>query len=361
MSGIAYQNIGVFADHLLPNFLERLAKKKIETDFTFQSYPMVEWMFRNHTLKLRGGQSLEFRSQRGTSGQAIKMRPYQPIPRNYANRVSKGSAPWGAIAKSAAWNERLANHFTEGEKLTEYMDNQFLDCLKGTLDRLETSTFEVPESSADDMPFMGIPYLLPKLGVGVEDPVGGFNGQTAVLGDASTTTVIQGTDRSIVTQARTFVATHNGVNSAYLDTLRRCQNRTNYKPPRELKQYAETEAGDFRYLTNQLDAEMYESLVNKGPDDRNGDANPFYGVLTYRGMMWMPVPALDGKADSPGYGWNFKKLFPFAHQKYWMKWSEAIREPNDDESYYKRIDCEYQFACINEQQAGWCMHSVRAA
>lgn len=355
----AFPNVGVFADHLLPNFLERLKKKKIETDFTFQDYEMVDWMFRQHTLKLRGGESLEWRMQRGHSGEASKHRIFQPVSRNIENRIKKAKARWGAVVKTAAWNEREANHFKNDEtKLIEYMDSPIIDCLKGTLDRVERIPFEVPESAADDQPFFGMPYLFPMCLADVIDPVGGFNGTTAVYADGDTTTTIQEVDRSTIPLARTWCATHTGVNTAYLETLYRAMKRTGFKAPRDLKGYVDTSMTETRYFTNQSDQEAYLHLVNKGPDNRNGDYLPFTEV-TFAGMIWKGLAVLDGKAYSPGYGWNFKKTFPFAHSDYWMKWSQAIREPNDDESFYKRLDCECQMVSINERSGGWCIHETR--
>lgn len=358
-NGIAYTNIGVFADHLLPNFLERVKNKKVETDFTFNDYPLVDWFMRQFAMKFRGGQSLQFRIQRGTSGDAIKIRPYQPIPRNYADRITKGTANWHALAKAAAWNQRVSDHFTDDTALIEYVDSQYLDCMKGVIDAVEKAIVSQPESSADDMPMNGLPYLFPMLGSGVINPQGTFGGSTAILGDASTTTTIQGVDRSVVTAARTWAATKNGVNTAYLDTLRRAMNRTNFKPPSGVKGYTDTTARELIFITNQTEAEQYEQLVNLGPDNRNGDANPFYGMLTYRGMAWRPCPALDGKSYNPAFGVNVKKTFPFGHSKYWWKWSEPFREPGDDESWYKRCDIEFQMACINERSGGFCLHDPR--
>lgn len=360
-SGIAPQNIGVVADHLLPLFLERLMGKKIETDFTFQEYPMTDWGFRKHALKSSvNGKEVQWRIQRGTQGDAIKVRPYQPVPRNYQNRTKYGSATWGMIAADASWNELVDEMFTPDEALTQYMDDQFLEAIKSDLDRKEKSWWEVPESSSDDLPFYGVPYWLPMLGSGTEDPLGGFNGQTAVLGDASTTTTIGRTDRSTETSARTWAATHNGVNSAYLKTLRASQEYTSFKAPQGISQYADTSAPDFRHCTSMRDAQDYEELVNRGPDMRNGDANPFYGMLTYRGQPWMKVPALNDKAYSPGYGVNFTKLFPIVFKKRWMKWTEAVREPNGDvHSFFKLLESKFQFVCTNERQAGYVMHTVR--
>lgn len=354
----AFPNVGVFADHLLPNFLERLKGKKIETDFTFQEYEMVDWMFRQHLLKLKGGKSLEWRMQRGHSGDAEKHRIFQPVTRNIDNRITNAKAYWGAVVKTAAWNQREADHFDDDTALIEYMDSPYIDCLKGTLDRLEQIPWEVPESAADDQPFHGLPFLFPMLDEGEIDPVGGFNGTTGVYADGDTTTEILTVNRTNVPLARTWAATHNGVNSAYLDTLRRAMKRTGFKAPRDMKGYVDTAMSEVRYFTNQADQEAYESLVNRGPDNRNGDANPFTEVL-YRGMIWKGLAALDGKAHSPGYGWNFKKTFPFAHKKYWMRWSDSYREPGDDESYYKRLDCELQMVTINERSGGWCMHETR--
>ncbi len=355
----AFPNVGVFADHLLPNFLERLKDKKIETDFTFQDYEMTDWGFRQHRLKLRGGQKLEWRMQRGHSGDAQVHRIFQPVPRNIANRITKASAPWYAIVKTAAWNQREADHFKDDStKLIEYMDSPILDCLKGTLDSLEKAWFAVPGSSADDSPIYGIPFLFPMLAAGQEDATGGFNGTTAEYADGDTTTTIQDVNRSNIPLARTWVGTANAVNSAYLETLRRGMKRTGFKAPRDVRGYVDTAMSETRYFTSQADQESYETLVNLGPDNRNGDANPFT-ECTFRGMIWKGLASLDGKAHSPGYGINFKKTFAFSHSDYFMKWSDAIRDPNDDESWYKRLDCEFQFVSINERSGGWCIHRPR--
>lgn len=354
----AFANLGVFADHLLPNFLERLKNKKVETDFQFQDYEMLDWGFLRHRLKLRGGKNLEWRMQRGHSGDAAVHRIFQPVSYNVANRISKASAPWYAVVKTAAWNEREANHFTDETGLIDYMDSPILDTLKGMADTLEKSWWVRPASAADDSPLYGIPFLFPMLAAGQEDATGGFNGTTAEYEDGDTTTTIQTVNRTNVPLARTWVATHNGVNSAYLDTLRRSMKRTGFKPPSAVKGYVDVAASEVRYFTGQSDQESYETLVNLGPDNRNGDANPFTDC-TYRGMIWKGIAGLDGKSYSPGYGINFTKTFPFCHSSYWMKWGEAIRSQGDTETWFKRLDCEFQFVSINERAGGWCMHTPR--
>lgn len=356
-NGIALTSIGDFADHLLPHFVK---KGKFESMRKYQSYKWLDEAFKPNRYRVAGGNSLEWRVSRTTNGSFAHIRPFQVTPVNYVDVFSKGSIRWAHSEIKAVWNEIIAKSFTGESALVDYMMGEYEVAIKALCDGLEESGFKVPTDSSDDRTPHGVPYWFPKLGVGVEDPDGGFNGQTAVYSGGGTTTTIGGTERSTVDYSKTWVATYNSINAAFLDTLRRAQEYTLFEVPQDLKQYVDSTRSKFRLyfpMNRKLD---YERLVNAGPDDRNGDANPFKGTLTFRGQPVYGNRYLDDVADEPIYSINFDKFLPFVHSGFWMKWDDAIKQ-DDRHTYAKAMDCRYNYALTNEREGGFCIHRPRTA
>lgn len=358
MNGVDYASVGDYINHALAEFYKR---PQIFATPTFQKYVMVKWLFNKVTLKIKSGNALEWRYMRGHDGEAVATTPFQVLPIDHVDLFSKGSSNWCQNQKRAVWNEIIMKDMSGDAELANYMDSKILNAIWGTLDYLENSPFRVKMNSGDLRTPDGIPFWFPKLGVGVEDTTGGFNGQTAVYADGTTTTTIGNTDRANVSAARTAVGTYNGMNTGALDTLRHLQNITDFTPPSDMEQYIAWSKAVWRLLSGFTVQEQYESLVNAGPDDRNGDANPFVNELTFRGMKWEKVAAMNDLADSPIYGINTSFFFPWRHTDFWMYWTPVGGVQGEPFTHYKDLFCKFNFAAVNEKAAGFCLHRVRAA
>lgn len=362
MNGIPYLSLGDYIDHTLANFYKR---PKVHVTMTLQDYTMYNWLFKQVAENIKSGKRLEWRYMRNHSGEAVATSPFQILPTVYRDLWSTGYSNWTQCQKRATWNEMVAGDMGGEAELADEMDKPILDVLWGSMDYLENSPFRVKQNSSDLVTPDGIPFWFPKLAAGYEDTTGSFVGGSsthpAAYADGTTTSTIGGTDRSVVTQARTAVGTYNGVNAGMLDTLRHLQNITNFKVPTDVQQYVAASKAKWRLISGFTAQEQYEALVNAGPDDRNGDANPFAGELTFRGMKWERVAAMNDLADSPIYGINSSQFFPFRHAKFWNYWTKTDSVPGDTQTLYKDLFFKFNFAAVKEKEAGFCLHRVRAA
>jgi len=355
--GLPLSSLSDLVNHTLAEFID---KGDFESFYSQGQYNWLEKMFPMNRRKIQGGEAIEWRASRGDNGSFRYIRPFEVTPNNHIDVFTKGRIGWCHAEGKAVWNNIIAKSMTDKYALADYMKGQYEVMMKSVVDGLEASGFNLPENSSDDKTPHGLPYWFPMLGVGVEDPVGGFNGTTAVYGDGSTTTTIGNTDRSTALRAKTWVGTYTGANSAMLDSIRNMQEYTLFKKPQDLEQYAKAIRNNFALFSGTRMRLSYESLVNAGPDDRNGDANPFHGQLTFRGQPWLDVRSLDDVANDPIYHVNFQKFQACVHSAFWAKWDDEIKQ-DDRHTYSKARDYRFNYLLLNEQQGGGVIHKKRTA
>ena len=353
--GVALDNIGDYADHILPYFMHRgefqFALKK-------QNYNFTGELCQAARLRAKAGNKVEWRAIYRKSAAAQFIRPFQVTPNPYINVFTKGSAPWVHMETKATFNQIIASDSQSPADLVDYVRGEHFVALEAAVELMEDTGVDVPWNSNDDKAPYGLPYWFPPLDTGTTDYEGAFGGKTATWGDGTTTTTIGGIDRSTYDLARNWAVNHRGhVDMNFCRALRRAMEYTGFKEPADLQEFIRMSAGDSWMFFTPMDFKLqYEDLVNSGPDDRNGDLNPFKGSsLTYRGMRWRSMTALNDSTLQSCFGINLAHFFCVVRRGWWKRIGRA-QQLEDRHTFVKGYDWRFQHVCDNPRKGGFHIH-----
>jgi len=256
----------------------------------------------------------------------------------------------------------LAMNASDEERVIEWIKTQQDAEMEEICNYWELNGFLAPTSAGDTRFPLGMKYWIRGLGSGVTDIRGGFNGTTAVFRNGSTSSVVGNIDAAIPANERwrNWAFTHGGsLNMQTLRSMTTAMKRTRFAPPPGMKGSTNTSGkSKLRVYWNQQFSEDYEEIVNRGPDDRNGNASPFSGDLMYRDVQTVATPALDSEADAPILGVNHNHLYVITLQNMWMQKDKPINDVDQRHVFTQGIDSSGQIVCDNPRSC-WIGHAVR--
>jgi len=344
---------------VLSTGLAKLPQGEFEVALQYQQYPIVDQWFRRHKRRVASGHSISMRVQLQTNGSARHVLLYEPTPNNQVDTMSEISAGWVHAEAKLHFEAHELDMNREPSKLIDLMKERRVAAFLDLADEIETRAWTTPPTAASTKFPLGVPYWINFLNTGTTDLTGSFSGQTAIFGDSATTTNVGGIDGSVAAFARwrNFAANHLGMNMDTMDTIRRAIRRVGFTPPVTIRDLYRGAASQLRLYSSQDYADEYERMVNAGPDNRNGDLNPFGGILTFKRIPWIGVPALDSVSHNPIYGLNHAYFFPYVLRDWWLKEDEPIRDRSQRHVFTVGIDCSYQFFCLNRRAGGFVLHS----
>lgn len=357
MPGVTISQLG----DLLSTTLEKLPRGEFEVAFKYQSYPICDQWFRRYKRRVASGKSISMRVQLKTNGSARHVLLYEPTPNNQVDTMSEIEADWVHAEAKMHYEAHEVDMNRAPARLVDLVKERRIAAYMDIADEIEAKAWEVPQSSTDKRYPLGVPYWINFLDAGQVDSTGGFNGKTAIYGNGSTTTTVGGIDGSLSANERwrNWAATYSGVvDMALIDTLRRGLRRVNFRPPMSVRDMYRGPSSQLRIYSDQDRADEYERLVNAGPDDRNGDLNPFGGILTFKRIPWIAVPSLDGVSYTPIFFLNHRFFFPYVLRDWWMKEDTPVRDREQRHVFTVGIDCSYQFFCLNKRAAGGAVHTA---
>lgn len=345
---------------LLSTTLEKLPSGEFEVALKYQTYPICDQWFRRERRKVMAGKSISLRIQLQTNGSARHVLLYEPTPNNQVDLMSSITADWVYLEGKMHYEAHEVDMNRSPAKLVDLVKERRIAAYMDMADEIEERAWDVPIDSSDGRHPLGVPYWINFLDTGTEDYDGSFSGKTAIYQDGSTTTTVGGIDGSLAENEkwRNWAANRSTVfDMALIDTLRRGLRRVKFRPPVTVRDMYSGPASTLRIYSGQDDADEYERLVNAGPDDRNGDLNPFGGVLTFKRIPWIAIPPLDTATYQPIYVLNHRQFFPYVLRNWWMREDEPIRDRSQRHVYTVGIDCAYQFFCTNRRAGGFVIHT----
>lgn len=347
MNGVPFSDFGDYINHNLPHFQNRPA---FQVAFSQQNYVVVdEWFKDESTYKVQGGNSIEGRVILGSNGSARMVRPMQVTPRNHGDNFKKYTCPWVTAQGMVNYDEQIASGFSTDSELADYMEGQWFVGVQSNLELVEAQAFVTPDNTDDDLNARGVPYWVNFINSGTTDYTGGFNGQTCIFGDATTTTTIGGLDKSTETLWRNWAANYSGiVDAACLDAIELGLQYTDFQPPKDVKQYAgKVTRPNRRIYSSIAGSAQYQRLRNMGNDDRNGDVRPFgfLGQKNFSGVEWCAMATLEGKTYSPIYVLDMPNFQPVVKQGWFMRKSKAMNDVDQHNFYTVFIDTQFNFIC----------------
>lgn len=345
---------------LLATGLAKLPMGEFEVALQYQTYPIVDQWFRRVKRRVASGHSISMRVQLTTNGSARHVGLYEVTGNAQVDTMSEISAHWVHAEAKMHWERHELDMNRAPSRLIDLIKERRVAAMMDLADEIEEKAWLTPPTSTSQKFPLGVPYWINFLNSGTTDYNGQFAGYTAVFGDGSTTTSVGGIDGSQATFSkwRNWAANHTGMGMQLIDTLRRAIRRVNFTPPMSVRQLYNGPSSQLRLYSNQDMADEYERMVNAGPDDRNGDLNPFGGLLTFKRIPWIAVAALDAINYNPIYGLNHGHFFPYVLRDWWLKEDEPIRDRAQRHVFTVGIDCSYQFFCNNKRAGGFVIHEA---
>lgn len=345
MNGVPYSDFGDYTNHCLAHFKNRPAFKAA---FEKQNYVVADEWFGTNKYEVQGGNQIEARVVLGHNGSARMVRPMQVTPRNHTDNFKKYTSPWVTARGEVNYDEEVASDFTADTELADYMKGQFFVGVQSNIDLLDQQGFAVPNDSSDDLNARGVAYWVNFADTGTTDFTGGFNGKTAIYGDASTTTSIGGIDKSTEPLWRNWTCNFSGtVDMALCDAIERGLLFTDFKPPKDIKGYASEDRPKRRIYSGLTHFAQYNRLRNSGNDDRNGDVRPF-SILQgskFSGVEWVPVAELENKAHSPVYVLDMPNFYPFVKRGWFLRKTKAMNDVDQPNFYTVYLYTKFNFGC----------------
>lgn len=351
---------------LVKTTLDKLEKKGFTETFKYRRYPVTENLFQSNRLPVDGGATgvqkrirLDaIENSQGTrlfaTGQLQVKDVTQTMQHSWVMHEAGMAYETEEIARNSGDSEIVNLVTVRRSAMWEDICNYF-----------ERRGLITPDASDDDLNPQGLLMHARMLGLNEEDTVGGFNGTTAVYQDGTTSTLVGGLDASVAkfNRLRNFAFTHNGVvDGTMLRQLRTAISRVDWRPP-TMGQFANARAAQVNQLKmywQQSFSEQYGEIVNAGPDDRDGNASPYWGDLPYGPVDTISTPVLDGVANSPVIGIDHSVCGVVVLRGRWMVKDEPIRDPNNHRVFNVWYDSTYLIRCTDPRRL-FCGHTKRTA
>lgn len=335
--------------------------------FAYNSYPICETLFGSGRIAAdSGSQGVERRIRLVENESARGTRLY--ASQSYAQIDTMGTFNENWVMHEAAYTIETAEVARNlgAAQIVDLVRTRRDACYESVANYFENRGMLPPDSATDDLNPRGLLFHIRPLGTSAIDQVGSFGGTTAVFRDGATTSLVgnrlDATDPKN-SRLRNWAATFNGVvDPLLIRQLRTAINRTGFRPPRNMKLTGgeTTNRSKFTIMWSQPLAEQYADYVNSGPDDRNGNASPFYGDLPFGPVDTVGVPILDNISYTPiiGVNLNFTKVVGLKGN--WMVEDEPVRSPQQRRVMVMGIDSQYTVVCENPR-ANFILHTPRTA
>jgi hypothetical protein len=352
---------------LIRTTLNDIPRGKFTQTFALNSYPVCEALFGSGRISSSGGARGRDRQIRLADNESARgTRLYASQAYTQVDVMGTLFEPWIMHEASYVIETGEIHRNAGGARIVDLVKTKRDACYESIANYFERRGILPPDNQADDLNPKGLLFHLRPLGANVVDPVGGFNGTTAIYGDGSTTTLV-GTNLDATqtrnNRLRNWVATHGGqVDPLLIRQMRTAVNRVGFKPPKNMKLSGgdTTSTAMFSIMWSELLSEQYADLVNAGPDDRNGNASPFWGDLPFGPVSTKAVPVLNSISYNPIMGVNLNETKCVALEGQWLVEDEPVRSATQRRVIVNGIDTQYTITCDNPR-ANFLLHTPRSA
>lgn len=294
----------------------------------------------------------------GSGGVFVNL--YQGTPAALLDGLIRyGVDPSFYVNKNVVFDEKARELNSGPQAVVPYYENILSMAYRKIADNLEDSLSGVPSNAADTKRFFGPRFWFPETKVGVTDYVGGHIGDTITYLDGTTSTTIGGADRSLAQNARirSWQANYVNVDAMFIKTFRRGVFDTDFSAVDGLE-------GELPKMQNSIAlcpksvAEDLEDLVNRGPDDLDGELARFK-LPRIRGINIQPLSTYDRYTTLPIQVINRSTWKAFVVGGKWMKRNPAINMENSHDVWIVPIDCHGNAMPTDIRAGGFTISKAR--
>jgi len=365
--GITTAGAGVIntttAIDLIKTTLDNLDRQSFTETFAYQRYPVCEGLFQGDKLPADGGATgRQKRIRVDVIENARGTRLYAPGSLIAKDVMQTLTWPWVMHEAGMIYEVSEVARNKGSAQIVDLVTTRRSAMWEDIANYFERRGMISPDASTDDLNPQGLLFHARMLATGTSDSVGGFNGVYSQYQDGTSTASVGGITASTAkfNRLRNWAWTHDGVvNSTFLRQLRTAINRVNWRPPKmgTFKDPKEQRFNQFKVYWNQTSGEQYQELVNSGPDDREGNASPFWGDLPYGPVDTVSTPVLDGVSNTPVIGIDHSVTKVVVLRGRWMVEDEPLRDPNNHRIINVWYDSEYAICC-DDPRRNFCGHTA---
>jgi hypothetical protein len=356
--------VTTIAIDLVKTTLDDLERQSFTETFQHQRYAVCEGLFMSDRLPSDGGAvGRQKRIRISSTENAHGTRLFATGQLSIKDIMQTLNWPWVMHEAGMAYETEEVARNKGSAQIVDLVKTRRSGMWEDICNYFERRGMMTPDSSSDDLNPQGLLFHARMLADNAVDTVGGFNGMYAVYQDGTETTTVGGIDASTAkfSRLRNWAWTHDGfVDSTFLRQLRTAINRVNWRPPQMGRfQNPKTAAmNNYRIYWQQSFSEQYQELVNAGPDDRDGNASPYWGDLPYGPVDTVSTPVLDGVANSPVIGIDHSTTKVVVMRGRWMVEDEPLRDPSNHRIFNMWFDSSY-LVCCDDPRRNFCGHTVR--
>ena len=361
MPGLTNADIPDLLNAALPHFNRK--DGGFESTLELQNYAVLDKLFDKEKRKVKNGESISMRILLRASGQAQHMGLYESKARSVDSYVEKVTGHWTHTETDMSYDARELIMASGESEIFDILKSRRQATYEGLANLIEQDCQVTPENASDTKSPLGFPFWICPMAPGTESVTGGFNGDTVVYADGSTSNVTAGIDRSAARNRRfrNWNATYSDFDASTLELMRKACRYTDFRGPRMVKKVNGMMSPIWSWFVNLDIANQYEELVNAGPDDRRGDYSPFNGELSFKKIPVQATAALNGISYDPIYLINTKCFFPYVLGDRWVKEGKAMNDVDSHNVYTVPVDCSWQLFCTNVRNGGAVIHKPIAA
>ncbi len=306
------------------------------------------------------GTSFEIPVRIAAGGGGVFVNLYQGTPAVLLDGLIRYQVtPQFYVNKNTVFDEKEQGLNSGQEAVVPLMEMKESMTQEAIANDMEDILGNVPSSASDTKRFLGPLVWFPATKVGTTDYVGGHNGDTLTRQDTSTTTTIGSVDRSTAQnlRVRSWQGNYQTVDNTLLKTIRRAAYDCNFGVIQGLNGEAPT-MSNVRILCPKSVAQDLEDMVNRGPDDLNGELIQFK-MPRIRGMPIEPVSVYDRLTILPIQGLNLSKWKGLVVKSKWMAKAKAINMENTHDVWIVPVDCHGNAIPTDIRSGGWTISKPR--
>ncbi len=360
---------------LIATTLPDLPEQYFEVTWTNQDYEACR-IYQQDRMEIDGGTSIKRKVMFNPTGNARYRRLFDTDDPAVSDVMHEIDVPWTQIGTHYSWDKlEILRNRNSAKGFIRLLETRRIDGLWSLADLIEERFWKTPTNASDDLYPYGVPYYLNYLDA--DSTTAGFNGQTVLFQDGTSSNTCAGIDASVETKWKNYAAVYTKVDNALLKTFRKAFLLTRFKAPLFINDPAQQRNAAKRIYCDADTAVALQELADARDDFHRGvelmgnvPARPLGNirigddsVVRINRLPVVYINQLDGVTDpvnsdatAPIYCVDFEKFIPYVQDGFWMEETEPMTDRTQHTTFTIFLDGSHNNLCTNRRTAGFVIH-----
>ena len=346
--------------------LNDLPTQEFEVAWDNQDYEFCR-IYQNERMEIDGGPQIERKVMFDNTGNARYRRLYDTDEPSVGDVMSTITVPWTQLGTNYSWDRvEIMRNKNSAKGFVNLMKVRRVDGLWSLANLIEEKAWKTPETSTDDKNPYGVPYYLTFFtdAAGTVNTSSGFNGLATKFQDGTVNTTIAGINAVNEAKWRNYCAVYTQIDNAMLKSFRLAFMFTQFKVPLGINDPSQARSAAKRIYTDFTTTAELMDLADQKDDNHSGKdvlSNLKVddgGLVTVNRLPVIPIPQLNGAANTPLYCVDFAKFIPYVQEGYWMEEGEPMTDRGQHTTFTVFVDGAHNNLCLNRRTAGFVLHKA---